>query len=247
MFCVKCGSPRIEGRRFCPGCGAIMGSHGKRAPRASAKMLLCSFGCLVALAAIGWGGFLYISHRPHAQAHAQAERSIQVAGSDALGGASEENSAPRHHLAVCGLATRQEVAATTKMPIVKVAGNEDGDLCTYSPSDDSVKTVTVQVAWEGGEFAMRAGAAVMQGAAGGAEFRHTVPGIGDEAFVLGVGQETQQQLNHDIRPELKALATLTTGPLMFRKGDVMVTVTANFIEDKLEAGKQIAMKVASRL
>ena len=139
------------------------------------------------------------------------------------------------------------MAATTKISIVNVASNEDGDLCTYSPSDDSVRTVTVQVAWEGGKLAMRAGAAVMQGAAGGAEFRHAVPGIGDEAFVLGVGEESQQQLIHDIPPELKALATLTTGPLMFRKGDVMVTVTANFIGDELEVEKQIAMKVASRL
>ena len=245
MFCVKCGSPLVEGRHFCSVCGAIIASpsHGKRATPVSAKMLLCSLGCLVALAAIGLGGFLYIGHRTHAQ----AEHFIQVAGPDALGGASDENSAQRHHLAVCGLATRQEVAATTKISIVNVASNEDGDLCTYSQCDDSVRTVTVQVAWEGGKLAMRAGAAVMQGAAGGAEFRHAVPAIGDEAFVLGVGEESQQQLIHDIPPELKALATLTTGPLMFRKGDVMVTVTANFIGDKLEVEKQLAMKVARRL
>jgi hypothetical protein len=110
-----------------------------------------------------------------------------------------------------------------------------------------MNTATVQVAWEGGEFALRAGGALMQGAAGSAEFRRPVQGVGDEAFVLGVGQDSQKEIDRSLPPELKVLATLTTGPLMFRKGDIMVTVTTNLIDNKFETEKEIATKVASRL
>jgi hypothetical protein len=133
------------------------------------------------------------------------------------------------------------------VPIASATSDEDGELCTYVPAEGGANTVTVQVAWEGGKFAIQAGFALMRGAAGEAESRSPVQGVGDEAFVLGVDEGSQQQLNRDIAPGLKALATLTTGPLMFRKGDVMVTVTANFVSNRFAGEKQIAEQVASRL
>ena len=87
----------------------------------------------------------------------------------------------------------------------------------------------------------------MENAAGGTQFRTPVTGIGDEAFILGVNPDQQRQINQNTPGQLKGLSSLTTGPLLFRKNDVMVTVTANLIDDKFDAEKQIATKAASRL
>jgi hypothetical protein len=201
------------------------------------------FGSAAALAAMGVAASLYIGR----STHVRAEKVAHDDGRTAPKETPDENSAGTDHPAVCGLATKEEVAKATHTPIVSATSNEDGELCTYTPADESLNTATVQVAWEGGEFALRAGSALMQGAAGSAEFRQPEQGVGDEAFVLGVGQDSQKQIDRSLPPELKALATLTIGPLMFRKGDIMVTVTANFIDNKFEAEKEIATKVASRL
>ena len=151
------------------------------------------------------------------------------------------------HPKVCSLLSLQEVSAATKLNIGSATSDEDDELCNYSTVDDSVPTVSVEVDWEGGEFALQGGSKLMENAAAGTQFRTPVTGIGDEAFVLGVSPQQQNQINHAITEPLKSLSSLTTGPLMFRKNDVMVTLTANSIDDKFEAEKQMAAKVASRL
>jgi len=167
---------------------------------------------------------------------AKADRSPEA-------GKSSETGRPN----VCNLLSAQEVSAATNLKIVNATSDQDGELCNFSTADDGVSTASVQVDWEGGRFALHAGSKLMESAAGGTQFRTPVTGIGDEAFVLGVSPQQQNQITSDLPGQLKGLSSLTTGPLMFRKNDVMVTVIANFIDNKFEAEKQMAAKIASRL
>jgi hypothetical protein len=241
MFCTKCGVSVLDSNSSCITCGAqVAGSPtpNLRPATAKRKLLIWSLIFLAAIAVFAMVDFMYVGHR--------VRESAQNYGLESPGEVTENSSTSMRH-EVCDLVTKQEVASATNIAIVNAASDEDGELCTYTPAGEGVNTVTVQVAWEGGKFALNAGGALMKSAAGGAEFRQPIQGIGDEAFVLGVSPEKQSQLNGAIPPGLKALATLTTGPLMFRKGGIMVTVTANFIDNKLAAEKEIAMKVANRI
>jgi hypothetical protein len=215
----------------------------ERPTLATAKTLLWIFGGIAVATALGVAGFLHLSQSTQAQIGQYSD----VYAADGGGESAQENRAATQHPPACDLVSKQEVALATKTDIAEATSDEDRELCTYTPAHQGATTVSVQVAWQGGRFALHAGDALMQSAAGGAQIHQMVQGIGDEAFVLGAGQEAQDQISRSLPPELKALATVTTGPLTFRKGDVMVTVTANFIDNKFEAEKQIAAKVASRL
>ena len=151
------------------------------------------------------------------------------------------------HPKVCSLLSLEEVSAITKLNIVNATSDEEDEVCNYTRADESTPTIGLQVDWEGGKFALQASSKLMENAAGGTQFRTPVAGIGDEAFMLGVSPEQQNQIRSDLPGQLKGLSSLTTGPLMFRKNDVMVTVTANFIDNKFEAEKQMAAKIAGRL
>jgi hypothetical protein len=151
------------------------------------------------------------------------------------------------HSKVCTLISPEELSTITKLNIANANSDDQGEVCNYTAADESTPAVGLQVDWEGGKFALQASSKLMENAAGGAQFRTPVAGIGDEAFVLGVSPEQQRQISQNTPGQLKGPSTLTTGPLMFRKNDVMVTVTANLIDNKFEAEKQIATKVAGRL
>jgi hypothetical protein len=242
MFCTKCGASVLDRVGPCPTCGIEVGASpatNSQSVKARPKPLIWSLAFVAGIAIFALVGSVYMGRRSGVNAEKYGPKSLGES-------TAEDRSSSMHH-EVCDLVTRQEVASATGIAIVNSASDDDGELCTYTPAEEGVNTVTVQVAWEGGTFALNAGAALMKSAAGGAEFRQPIQGIGDEAFVLGVGPERQNELNSAIPPALKTLATLTTGPLMFRKGDTMVTVTANFVDNKLEAEKAIAMKIAGRL
>lgn len=145
----------------------------------------------------------------------------------------------------CSLATKEEVADATGASVAEATPNEDKDLCTYTPSDGNIAVVTVQVNWQGGKVAMSALPSVTQSAIG-KDIRQPVSGIGDEAYILGVDEKTQKSFD-DIPAQFKALASFATGPLMFRKGDVWVTVTATLAQNKADAEKKIASLVVDRL
>jgi len=92
---------------------------------------------------------------------------------------------------------------------------------------------------------MNALPAVTQSAIG-KDIRQPVSGIGDEAYILGVDEKTQKSFD-EIPEQFKALASFATGPLMFRKGDVWVTVTATLAKNKADAEKKIASLAVDRL
>jgi hypothetical protein len=78
------------------------------------------------------------------------------------------------------------------------------------------------------------------------DLRHRVEGIGDEAYLLGVDEETQQGLDKASQV-LKGLSSFATGPLVFRKRDVWVVVTATLAENKADIQKKIAQIIAGRI
>jgi hypothetical protein len=145
----------------------------------------------------------------------------------------------------CSLVSREEVGDATGTPVAQASPNEDKDLCTYTPSDGDIAVVTVQVNWHGGKVAMSA-LPVMTQSAIGKDIRQPVSGIGDEAYILGVDEKTQKSFD-DIPEQFKALASFATGPLMFRKGDIWVTVTATLAKNKADAEKKIASLAVDRL
>lgn len=145
----------------------------------------------------------------------------------------------------CSFVTKEEVADATGASVAQATSNEDKDLCTYTPSDGDIAVVTVQVNWQGGKVAMSALPAMTQSAIG-KDIRQPVSGIGDEAYILGVDEKTQKSFD-DIPEQFKALASFATGPLMFRKGDIWVTVTATLAKNKADAEKKIASLAVDRL
>jgi hypothetical protein len=76
--------------------------------------------------------------------------------------------------------------------------------------------------------------------------RHPVQGIGDEAYLLGVDEETQRGLDKGSEA-VKGLSSFATGPLVFRKGEAWVVVTATLAENKADVQKKIARIVAGRI
>jgi hypothetical protein len=61
-----------------------------------------------------------------------------------------------------------------------------------------------------------------------------------------VDEKTQKGLD-DASPDLKALTSFATGPLVFRKGEVWVAVTETLSEHKGEVQKKIAAILATRI
>jgi len=145
----------------------------------------------------------------------------------------------------CSLVTKDEVAEATGTSVANAAPNEDKDLCTYTPSDGNMAVVTVQVNWHGGKLAMNALPAMSRSAIG-KDIRQPVSGIGDEAYLLGADEKIQTT-SDEVPEQLKALVSFTTGPLMFRKGDVWVTVTATFSQNKAAAEKKLGSLIAQRI
>jgi hypothetical protein len=235
MIGGQCASSLSQHGRQCLACGLfstvqLSGGTGR-------ARVLRRIARSITLAGLGAVSILCIacsSHREAAQVGQQATHSSEAANKSG-------------HVKVCSLLSVQEVSAATKRDIVNATSDDDNELCNYTTEDDSAPVVGVQVGWEGGKFALQAGSKLMESAAGGAQFRTPVGGIGDEAFVLGVSAQQQNQIDHAMPEQLKGLSSLTTGPLMFRKKDVMVTVTANFIDNKFKAEKEMAAKIAGRL
>jgi hypothetical protein len=77
---------------------------------------------------------------------------------------------------------------------------------------------------QGGALAMKFAGLAVRGAAGGAGSFQPLAGIGDEAYVGPMGSM-----------------------LMFRQGDVMVTMDLRMVGNRVDAAKVIAQKIVARL
>ena len=122
---------------------------------------------------------------------------------------------------VCSLITKEEVGEAFGTTITDAAGGTS--YCQYSSAGNR-QTLAVQLTWQGGALAMKIASAAFKGVAGGVAGFQPVAGLGDEAYLGPMGST-----------------------LMFRKGDVMVTLDLRMIGNNAEAAKTIAQKIAARL
>ena len=273
-FCVQCGTPIWPGTSFCTGCGTRSDSANSPEQRLSQqavplantadgappraiqksskkKLILAALGGVLVLGGIAVGGMIYVGYRA-------ATKASQVKGEGSLGslvheaarqaneasGTDGEKHVPSQRDA-CSLASKEEVASAAGTTFSNTTLSDDRNVCTYEPGEDGEVTVVVDVKWRDGNLAMRA-LPGFTAQLGQDDIRHPVQGIGDEAYVLGVDEGTQKSLDKASRA-LKGLSSFATGPLVFRKRDVWVVVTATMAENKADVQKNIAQIIAGRI
>lgn len=265
-FCHACGKAVEEGATFCAGCGSkvradheappvaikVASDAGTQTRKANKNFLPYVAGAVVAALGLVLCGGIYAAYRVSGKArHLTGKTNLEailksVSASPAGDGDTGENQAPKSaERDVCTLISKEEVANATGVSVSETSLNDEKDVCTYTPSEDGMVTVTIGVQWQNGKLAMRALPAMSKQLIN-EDMRQPVSGIGEEAYLLGVDKDTERQFQ-DVPKELRAFSSATTGPLVFRKGDVMVTVTATFAERKSDVEKKIAEIVAKRL
>ena len=152
---------------------------------------------------------------------------------------------------VCTLLTKEEVSDITGVTITEAQGSTEQ--CTYASASNPM-VVQDHVTWQGGKMVYKMSAGVTKMSASGTPVVQNVPGVGDEAFTMtpfqGKDKDSfQQDLKNDKSGMLKGMANMMGQvPLIFRKGDVMVTLSVTEASgDSDDAKKALAIKIASRL
>jgi len=273
-FCVQCGTPIWQSASFCTGCGTK--SNSANSPQQSLsqptvppantadgaaartiqksrkkKLILAALGGVLVLGGVAFAGMIYVGNRA-------ATKASQVKGEGSWGSLVREAAREANETSgtdggkhipgqrdACSLANKEEVASAAGTTFSATTLSDDRNVCTYEPGDGSEVTIVVDVKWRNGDLAMR----VLPGFTvrlGQEDLRHRVEGIGDEAYLLGVDEETQQGLDKASQV-LKGLSSFATGPLVFRKRDVWVVVTATLAENKADVQKKIAQIIAGRI
>ena len=123
---------------------------------------------------------------------------------------------------VCTLATQEEVGEAFGLQVSDASGGDSQ--CHYTFSGGGNKSVEVEVTWEGGTIALKLTRAALKGVGGGMDVFQPVRGLGDEAYIAPMG-----------------------AAVMFRKGDVMVSIDLRSVNNNAEAAKMVAQKIAARL
>jgi|GEM_PF-5355290 len=273
-FCVQCGTPIWQGASFCTGCGTKSDSANSPEQRLSQqavppantadcataraiqknnnkKVILAALSGVLVLAGVAVGGMIYVGYRAATKAsqvrekgslgslvREEAQEANETSGTDG----EKHMPGPRD---ACSLASKEEVASAAGTTFSATTLSDDRNVCTYEPGDDSEVTVVVDAKWRDGNMAMRA-LPGFTAQPGQEDIRHRVQGIGDEAYLLSVDEETQQSLDKASQA-LKGFSSFATGPLVFRKGDVWVVVTATMAENKADIQKKIAQIIAGRI
>ena len=123
---------------------------------------------------------------------------------------------------VCSLVTKEEVGQALGTTVSETSGGTSN--CQYTLSAGNNQALAVQVTWQGGQYALKLASMALKGIAGGVGGFQPVAGIGDEAYVGPMGSM-----------------------LMFRKGDIMVSLDLRMAGNNVEAAKVIAQKIVARL
>jgi hypothetical protein len=149
---------------------------------------------------------------------------------------------------VCSLVTKEEVTEFTGVAITSVTGSTSK--CTYASESNPVVLET-DVSWQGGALGLKLGIASLK-AMGGTDTIIQVPGIGDEAYTIGLKGKTAEDMQHEAETDqsgtVKGMTHLLgMAPLMFRKGDVMMTIRLTQAADPDTAKQAIAKAAVGRL
>lgn len=268
-FCAQCGAPIGQEAKFCTICGVKSDSRDSlRQPtpqvnatgRATAKgaeksgnqkAVFAVLGGVFVLAVLSIGGTVYVGYRGMNKANQLRKEYgldsfLRETGRTAKGSLETEK---ENHSAeqrdACNLISKEEIASASGTTFSVATLSEDRNVCTYEPGDESVVTVVVDIKWRDGNLAMRA-LPGFTAQLGQEDIRHPVQGIGDEAYLLGVDEETQQRLDK-ASEAVKGLSSSATGPLVFRKREVWVVITATMAENKAAVQKKIAQIIEGRI
>jgi hypothetical protein len=259
-FCIQCGTPAANDLvKFCSKCGAAMPASAPAqaaapppatapAPPAVAtvaansssgwiKVLVGILGFFVVVGALGVGTCVYVGYK----AKQKFEQAKTEYGMGNTGPAAQERD-------VCSLISKEEVAQFAGVPVTRAEGSTTR--CTYS-SETTPVVLETDVGWEGAKLGLKLGVMALKNMAGPNTIIQ-VPGIGDEAYTIGLDAKTaadmQKQAESDQSGMVKGMThLLAEAPVMFRKGDVMVTVRLMQATDPDTAKKSIAKAIASRL
>jgi len=266
MFCVKCGAQVTNpSAPFCTACGASLAASpgpaalaGAPAPPSappavtggakSSTLWIKVVIALVAFAAVAFaaivGTGIYVGYRMKKKVQeARAEYGLDKIGSLAPGGSAV---AARD---VCTLLSKDEVSQLTGVAITDAQGSTSE--CTYS-SATNPRVVENKVTWESGAMAYKMATGAMNMVAGSEKPFVKIPGIGDEAMTIGLQGDVKEGFQNEAKKDKSGMISgmnrmFAQSPLFFRKGDVMVELTATEGRDLEETRKALAIKIASRL
>jgi hypothetical protein len=159
-----------------------------------------------------------------------------------------ENGTPAHERDVCSLLSKDEVSEATGVSITEATGSTSD--CVYA-SASNPRVFQATVAWQGGAIAYKLSTATTNLSAGGYGVVK-LSGIGDEAWTIGITGKEKADLERDEKKDesgmLKGMmGIMGQAPLIFRKGDVMVTLALTEARDADAARTALATKIASRI
>jgi hypothetical protein len=259
-FCAKCGTPAVNDEvKFCSKCGASMPAaspaQAPAPPPAAAaaapttagaaakssggwiKVLVGIMGFFVVVGVLGVATCAYVAYK--------AKKKFDQAKAEyGLG----NNGPAAQARDVCSLVTKEEVSQFTGVPITRAEGTMNK--CDYASESNPV-VVETDVGWQGGALGLKLGVAALRNM-GPIDTTINVPDIGDEAYTIGLkGQpaaDMQKEAQQDQSGMVKGMThVMAEAPLMFRKGDVMVTVRVMQASDPDMAKRSIAKAIAARL
>jgi len=121
---------------------------------------------------------------------------------------------------VCSLVTNAEVGAALGTTVSSIRTGPSS--CRFTSSDN--QSLNVAVTWQGGAVALKLSAMALKAKTGRAGIVGQLVGIGDEAYVGRQGST-----------------------LMFRRGEVMVTLEVNTVGKNFRAAVALAQKIVPRL
>jgi hypothetical protein len=263
QFCTKCGTPApSDAVKFCPKCGTAFPSQASApaqtsppaspspataaapAPAAAssgglAKILIAVLGAVVFIGLLGVGTCVYVGYK--------AKKKFDQAKAEyGLGGNTGPAAQARD---VCSLLTKEEATQFTAVTVAQASGTTSK--CDYFTSANQL-VLENDVSWEGAKLGLKLGIASLRAISGGVNIVVPLQGIGDEAYTIGLPPKTAEDLKRDAQTDQSGGAPAVThmigmSPVMFRKGDVMVTVRVVQAQDPDTAKQGIAKTVAARL
>jgi zinc-ribbon domain len=270
QFCTKCGTPAPSGVKFCPKCGSAIPSQASApsAPQPSApapaqapppaapspvtaapaakaassgglvKIVIAVVGFFVFVGVLGVGTCVYVGYK----AKQKFEKAKAEYGLGNTGPAAQARD-------VCSLVTKEEATQFTGVTVTEDSG--DTTKCDYFAAGHQL-VLENDVSWEGARLALKLGVASLKAISGGVNPVVQLQGIGDEAYTIGLtgkeGEDLKKEAQTDQSGGAKVVMhVLSESPLMFRKGDVMVTVRLTQAVDPDAAKQGIAKAIAERL
>lgn len=267
QFCTKCGAPSpSESMKFCPQCGQAYGvqASAPKAPEQSAeapaqaspppappqapaakagsgglaKILIAVVGVIMFIGVLGVGTCVYVGYK----AKQKFDRAKAEYGLDQTGPAAQARD-------VCSLLTKDEAAQFTGVTVTETSG--DTTQCDYYAAGRQL-VLENDVSWQGGKLALKLGVASLKTISGGVNPVVQLQDIGDEAYTIGLtgkaGEDLKKEAQTDQSGGAKVVMhVLSESPLMFRKGDIMVTVRLAQAVDPGPAKQSIAKAIAERL